>query len=31
MQYNPITVTQLNTYVKEKFENDESLNGIKGY
>ena len=28
MQYNPITVTQLNTYVKEKFENDEFLNNV---
>ena len=28
MQYNAITVTQLNTYVKEKFEQDEYLNNV---
>ena len=28
MQYNAITVTELNTYVKEKFEQDEYLNNV---
>ena len=28
MTYNPITVTQLNKYVKEKFEEDEYLNNV---
>lgn len=28
MQYNAITVTELNTYVKEKFEQDEFLNNV---
>ena len=28
MQYNPITVSELNLYVKEKFENDEFLNNV---
>jgi len=28
MQYNPITVTELNTYIKGKFEKDEYLNNV---
>ena len=28
MQYHPITVTELNTYVKEKFQEDEFLNNV---
>ena len=28
MQYNAITVSELNTYVKEKFETDEFLNNV---
>lgn len=28
MEYNPITVTELNTYVKEKFQQDEFLNNV---
>ena len=28
MQYNAITVSELNMYVKEKFENDEFLNNV---
>lgn len=28
MEYNPITVTDLNKYIKNKFENDEMLNNV---
>jgi len=28
VEYNPITVTELNLYVKEKFQNDEFLNNV---
>lgn len=28
MEYHPITVTELNTYVKEKFQEDEFLNNV---
>ena len=28
MEYNPITVTQLNLYIKEKFDKDEYLNNV---
>ena len=28
MEYNPITVTELNQYIKEKIGNDEYLNNV---
>ena len=28
MEYNPITVTELNLYIKEKFDKDEYLNNV---
>ena len=28
MEYNPITVTDLNKYIKEKIDNDEMLNNV---
>ena len=28
MEYNPITVTDLNKYIKDKIDNDEMLNNV---